>query len=80
MCRFLQFSENLRLIEEHNAAGHSWQLGITKFADLSREEFVAGYASGLARSAYGRFVRKKLLPTKSKLKSNDFMSNIFVFG
>ena len=34
--RFGQFKANLEKIEKHNAEGHSWKLGITKFADLSK--------------------------------------------
>ena len=34
--RFAQFKANLDKIEKHNAEGHSWKLGITKFADLSK--------------------------------------------
>ena len=34
--RFAHFKANLDKIEKHNAEGHSWKLGITKFADLSK--------------------------------------------
>ena len=34
--RFNQFKDNLAKIEKHNAEGHSWKLGVTKFADLSK--------------------------------------------
>ena len=34
--RFTHFSDNLKKIEKHNAEGHSWRMGITKFADLSK--------------------------------------------
>ena len=34
--RFNVFSNNLKKIEEHNSQGHSWRMGITKFADLSK--------------------------------------------
>ena len=34
--RFNHFKANLDKIEKHNAEGHSWKLGITKFADLSK--------------------------------------------
>ena len=34
--RFAIFQDNLRKIEEHNLAGHSWQLGVTKFADMTK--------------------------------------------
>ena len=34
--RFNHFSNNLKKIAKHNAEGHSWRMGITKFADLSK--------------------------------------------
>ena len=34
--RFGHFKANLDKIEKHNAEGHSWKLGVTKFADLSK--------------------------------------------
>ena len=34
--RFHNFSNNLEKIEKHNSEGHSWRMGITKFADLSK--------------------------------------------
>ena len=34
--RFGHFKANLDKIKKHNAEGHSWKLGITKFADLSK--------------------------------------------
>ena len=34
--RFQYFKENLVKIERHNIEGHSWKLGITKFADLPK--------------------------------------------
>ena len=39
--RFNQFQENLIKIEKHNAEGHSWRMGVTKFADLSKYESLA---------------------------------------
>ena len=34
--RFRHFKDNLAKIEKHNSEGHSWRLGVTKFADLTR--------------------------------------------
>ena len=34
--RFGHFKDNLAKIEKHNSEGHSWSLGVTKFADLSK--------------------------------------------
>lgn len=37
--RFPIFMENMRLINEHNAGGHSYRMGWTRFTDLTNEEF-----------------------------------------
>ena len=34
--RFQHFQDNLIKIEKHNSEGHSWRMGVTKFADLSK--------------------------------------------
>ena len=34
--RFGHFMKNLEKIEQHNSEGHSWRMGVTKFADLSK--------------------------------------------
>ena len=34
--RFGVFQENLRKMEKHNSEGHSWTMGVTKFADLTK--------------------------------------------
>ena len=34
--RFGHFMNNLEKIEQHNSEGHSWRMGVTKFADLSK--------------------------------------------
>lgn len=45
--RFEVFKDNLRFIDEHNAAAdkgeHSYRLGLTKFADLTNEEYRSMY-------------------------------------
>ncbi|KAF5817528.1 putative actinidain [Helianthus annuus] len=37
--RFQIFKDNLEYIEQHNSGGHSYKLGLNKFADLSLEEY-----------------------------------------
>ena len=39
--RFAIFAENFAHIEHHNALGHSYKLGVTKFADMKAEEFTS---------------------------------------
>ena len=34
--RIGHFMNNLEKIEQHNSEGHSWKMGVTKFADLSK--------------------------------------------
>ncbi|XP_078431015.1 cysteine proteinase mucunain-like [Wolffia australiana] len=43
--RFEIFKDNLRFIDEHNLPenGHSFRLGLNRFADLTNEEFRAAY-------------------------------------
>lgn len=42
--RFEIFKDNLKFVDQHNSAGNpSYKLGLNKFADLSNEEFRAGY-------------------------------------
>merc|ERR1711944_285793 len=49
--RLAIFSENLKMIEQHNREEHSWKMAVNKFADLTHEEFKATYASGLLNIA-----------------------------
>ena len=34
--RFEVFQDNLKRIAKHNSEGHTWTMGVTKFADLTR--------------------------------------------
>jgi len=45
--RFTIFQSNLAKIAAHNAANHSWTMGVGPFADLTEAEFVGLYATGL---------------------------------
>merc|ERR1712042_279805 len=44
--RFNVFAENVKKINEHNSAGHSYQKGINQFSDLTDAEFKAQYLGG----------------------------------
>jgi len=44
--RFAAFQDNLMRIEKHNSENHTWIMGITKFADLTRDEFVQTHLQG----------------------------------
>lgn len=37
--RFANFKKNLDIIEKHNSEGHSYELGVNQFADMTNEEF-----------------------------------------
>jgi len=45
--RFTIFQSNLAIINAHNAANHTWHMGIGPFADLTSDEFLQQYAQGL---------------------------------
>lgn len=70
--RFDIFTSNVQHIEKHNAAGHSYQLGITAFTDLKPEEFALDHVgcmtkskepwSGLPYLGREEFVNKTSLP------------------
>eukprot|EP00397_Hematodinium_sp_SG-2012_P015981 GEMP01016289.1.p1 GENE.GEMP01016289.1~~GEMP01016289.1.p1 ORF type:complete len:339 (+),score=69.27 GEMP01016289.1:106-1122(+) len=57
--RFNIFLGNLKFIEEENAKGHTYTLGITKFADLTADEFGRLYLSGLKPSLEGINILQK---------------------
>lgn len=40
------YVNNVRTIRKHNAGNHSWTMAVNKFADLTAEEFQAGYVTG----------------------------------
>lgn len=45
--RFKVFKDNLKLIDEHNAVpDRTYELGLNRFADLTADEFRAGYLKG----------------------------------
>merc|ERR1712236_107482 len=70
--RFAIFKENLEKIEKHNQEGHSWQLGVTKFADLTQEEFTKTYASGRINSRLvSSNARNTNLPSRKDIKLVD---------
>merc|ERR1719147_397147 len=74
--RFKHFQDNLVKIEKHNAEGHSWRMGVTKFADLSKEEFVSQYASGRLNSrALTRANRTVSVPRKD-IKLEDLPAEV----
>jgi len=75
--RFAIFQDNLRKIEEHNQAGHSWQLGVTKFADMTKEEFAKTYASGRLplRSVSSSARSKDTLPRK-EIRKEDLPASV----
>jgi len=41
--RFQVFKDNKKVIDEHNAKGHSWEMGVNQFTDLTTTEFADLY-------------------------------------
>jgi len=48
--RFSIFTQNLRKYEQHNKSGASWKMGVTKFSDLTDEEFEAMHMGGYKKT------------------------------
>ncbi|XP_074582651.1 oryzain alpha chain-like [Curcuma longa] len=70
--RFEVFKENLRLVEEHNAAAdrgeHAFRLGMNRFADLTNEEFRARFLGSFSRLR--RSVSRKI-SSRYRLREGD---------
>merc|ERR1719319_1703499 len=63
--RFEVFQENLKAIEKHNSEGHTWRMGVTKFADLTRSEFVS------ATSGRASFPQAPTVPKMENVRVED---------
>eukprot|EP00931_Biecheleriopsis_adriatica_P122647 TRINITY_DN97653_c0_g1_i1.p1 TRINITY_DN97653_c0_g1~~TRINITY_DN97653_c0_g1_i1.p1 ORF type:complete len:519 (+),score=120.88 TRINITY_DN97653_c0_g1_i1:59-1558(+) len=63
---FAAFCKNYDIIQERNAAGHGYELGITEFADMTLDEFSATYGSGMIEvnlsSMWGDVPKLEALP------------------
>lgn len=59
--RFQIFKDNLRMIDEHNAENRTYKLGLTKFADLTNEEYRSMYLG--TRTDSKRRVMKSKTPS-----------------
>lgn len=64
--RFEIFKDNLRFIDEHNREPRSYTLGLTRFADLTNEEYRARFLGG-------RFSPK---PRPSAAKNGRYASSL----
>lgn len=63
--RFEIFKDNLRFVEEHNSVpNRSYELGLTRFADLTNEEF---------RSIY---LRAKMERTREPVKGERYLHKV----
>jgi len=63
--RFEVFKANVDIIMTENAKGHSYQLGINQFADLTSEEFAQTYARGMKPRALWGDLPKMPFPNTS---------------
>uniref|UniRef100_A0A7S1VFT7 Cathepsin L n=1 Tax=Sexangularia sp. CB-2014 TaxID=1486929 RepID=A0A7S1VFT7_9EUKA len=53
--RFSVFADNYKFVQEHNALGRSYTVGLNLFADLTNEEFVRMYTGYKYKEAEGPF-------------------------
>jgi len=67
------YAAAVQKIKAHNAEGHSWTMGVNKFADLTAEEFKALYASGYrAQEKRSKNVNLSLLHSNANPASVDW--------
>jgi len=48
--RFQNFADNKKIIDEHNAKGLSWEMGVNQFTDLTAQEFADTYLGYIPRN------------------------------
>jgi hypothetical protein len=74
--RFQVFRDNLRYIDEHNAAAdagvHSFRLGLNRFADLTNEEYRSTYLGVRSKPA-----RERKLSTRYQADDNEELPESF---
>ncbi|CAG9326301.1 unnamed protein product [Blepharisma stoltei] len=73
IARFKIFKENLLKIQNHNDMKKSWSFGITKFADLTQEEFINNHIPANYIVATQSYVAK--FEGKTEIKSIDWEKN-----
>lgn len=62
------YETNLRTILQHNSEGHSWKMGVNKFADLTADEFKARYTGGYMPSTHKKKKAGRLGKTRQVYK------------
>jgi C1A family cysteine protease len=66
--RFQNFNDNKKIIDEHNAKGLSWQMGVNQFTDLTQQEFSDLYLGYLPRqNDYLRSLNEHVAPANQVL-------------
>jgi cathepsin L len=68
--RFEIFKNNLRFIDEHNSQNHTYKVGLTKFADLTNEEYRAMFL-GTRSDAKRRLMKSKSPSERYAFKAGD---------
>lgn len=66
------FKENLGFIDEHNAQNNTYKLGLTKFADLTNEEYRNIYL-GTRSDAKRRVMKAKKSGQRYAYKAGDML-------
>uniref|UniRef100_A0A2C9UVH2 Cysteine proteinase n=1 Tax=Manihot esculenta TaxID=3983 RepID=A0A2C9UVH2_MANES len=67
--RFEIFKYNLRFIDEHNSKNHSYEVGLTRFADITNEEYRAMFLG--TKSDPKRRLMKSRNPSRRLMKSRN---------
>lgn len=68
--KFVVFKDNLKFIDEHNSENRTYTVGLTRFADLSHEEYKS-QVLGTRPDAIRRFVKSKNASQRYALQAGD---------
>ena len=82
--RRIVFAQNKAVVEQHNAEGHSWQMGLNHYADLTLDEFRSrhGFMGALSTigtelsTAHARHTINGSAPTSVDWRDHDMVNPV----
>ena len=76
--RFMNFQNNLKMVEEHNKSGASWSMAMNKFADMSQVEFkqYLGFKADLKKERNDVYLDTSSVPESWDWREHGAVSNV----
>jgi len=69
--RFQNFRDNKMIIDEHNAKGLSWEMGVNQFTDLTQQEFSDLYLGYIPRNNEYARSRNSHVPPEGQILADE---------